>query len=119
MSIRGFLGAAERFCASLTTHHTIEERYIFPVLAQRMPAFRAELELLDHHRRIHVGVDRMEEYIRECRGGERELRLEEMKGIMDSFGGVLWEHLDAEVKELGAENMSKYWSLDDMRRMPM
>lgn len=29
---------------------------------------------------------------------------------MDDFGSVLWAHLTDEVVELGAENMSKYWS---------
>ena len=42
-----------------------------------------------------------------------------MKKILDSFGAVLWQHLDDEVKELGAENMRKYWTLEEMRRMPM
>jgi hypothetical protein len=31
---------------------------------------------------------------------------------------VLWEHLDEEVKTLGADNMRRYWSLDEMKRMP-
>ena len=45
--------------------------------------------------------------------------MEEMKEIMDSFGEVLWQHLDDEVEQLGAENMRKYWTINEMRRMPM
>ena len=40
-----------------------------------------------------------------------------MKDIMDSFGKVLWEHLDLEVKMLGAENIRKYYSKAEISRM--
>lgn len=119
MSIRGFLNTADQFCHHLTIHHTIEEQHIFPVLAKKMPAFKKELELLTQHKQIHNGLDKFEEYIKKCRTGETELRLEEMKEIMNTFGTVLWQHLDDEVKELRAENMRKYWTVDEMRRMPM
>lgn len=119
MSIRSFLNTAEEFCHHLTMHHTIEEQHIFPVLARKQPAFRKELELLEHHKRIHEGLEKLEEYLAQCRSGEKELRLAEMKEKMDVFGAVLWEHLDAEVHELRAENMRKYWTLEEMRRMPM
>ncbi|KAJ4301783.1 hypothetical protein N0V90_003877 [Kalmusia sp. IMI 367209] len=119
MSIRAFLSMAEQFCHQLTFHHTIEEQSIFPVLARKMPAFREELELLTQHKGIHEGLEKLEEYIGECRSGEKELRMAELKGIMDGFGKVLWAHLDDEVKQLGAENMRKYWTLAEMQRMPM
>jgi len=107
------------FCHHLHVHHTIEEQHIFPVLAKKMPAFRKELELLTQHKQIHKGLDVFQAYLEACRNGEKELRLDEMKKIMDGFGKVLWEHLDDEVKELGAENMRKFWSPEEMRRMPM
>ena len=119
MSLRSFLSEAEQFSHHLTFHHTIEEQHIFPVLAAKMPKFRKELELLTQHKQIHEGLEELEKYIGECRSGERELRFVEMKGVMDGFGGVLWEHLDDEVKELRAENMRRYWSLAEMRRLPM
>jgi hypothetical protein len=104
---------------SLTFPPSHIEQHIFPVLARKMPAFSKELELLTQHKQIHEGLDRLEEYLTACRTGERELRMGEMKTIFDSFGKVLWQHLDDEVKQLGAENMRKYWSLEEMRRMPM
>lgn len=100
-------------------HHGIEEAHIFPVLAKKMPAFRKELELLTQHKQIHKGLDKFEAYLEGCKRGERELRLEEMKALMDTFGAVLWAHLDDEVKELNAENMRKYWTIKEMRSMPM
>jgi hemerythrin-like domain-containing protein len=119
MSIRSFLNVGEEFCHHLTIHHTFEEQHIFPVLARKMPAFKKELQLLTQHKQIHEGLEKFESYLRECRSGERELRLEEMREVMEGFGKVLWEHLDEEVKELRAENMRKYWSVEEMRRWPM
>ncbi|KAF2855845.1 hypothetical protein T440DRAFT_513928 [Plenodomus tracheiphilus IPT5] len=119
MSIRQFIQLGQQFCHHLTMHHTIEEQHIFPVLAKKMTAFKKELELLSQHKQIHKGLDKLEKYLEECGDGERELRLIELKEILDGFGKVLWQHLDDEVKQLGAENMRKYWTLEEMRRMPM
>lgn len=119
MSLRQFLSTGLQFCHNLETHHSIEEYHVFPVLAKKMPAFRKELELLTQHKRIHAGLEEFEGYLEQCRGAERELRMEELKAIMDGFGGVLWEHLDQEVKELGAGNMRKYWTLEEMRGLVM
>ncbi|KAF2873740.1 hypothetical protein BDV95DRAFT_488812 [Massariosphaeria phaeospora] len=119
MSIRQFLAVCEQMIHGLTMHHTIEERHIFPVLAKKMPAFKKELELLTQHKQIHEGLDKLELYVNECKSGERELRMSEMKDVLDTFGEVLWQHLDDEVDQLGAENMRKYWTLEELRRMPM
>lgn len=93
-------------------------RQIFPKLARKQPAFKKELELLTQHKQIHAGLDKLTKYLSECSSGERELRLPELKEIMDGFGKVLWQHLDDEVKELGAENMRKYWTKEEMVSLP-
>ncbi|KAK4992529.1 hypothetical protein LTR50_001071 [Elasticomyces elasticus] len=118
-SLGAFLRLAADFAARLALHHAIEERHIFPVLAARMPAFRQELRLLTQHKRIHAGLERFEAYVVECQEGGRELRLGELGELMDGFGEVLWRHLDEEVLMLGAENMRRFWSLEEMRGMPM
>ncbi|MCJ1311327.1 hypothetical protein MMC25_004998 [Agyrium rufum] len=102
LSLRQFINTGLTFCHHLEMHHGIEEQHIFPVLAKKMPAFQKELELLTQHKQIHAGLDTFQEYLEQCRDGESELRLEEMKALMDKFGGVLWAHLDDEVKQLGA-----------------
>ncbi|KAI9667618.1 MAG: hypothetical protein M1821_000434 [Bathelium mastoideum] len=119
MSLRQFLSLGLDFAHHLTLHHTVEEQHIFPVLAERMPAFQAELSLVSQHHAIHEGLEKFEAYLHACRQGERELRWEELKGIMDGFGEVLWQHLDEEVKELGAEQMRKYWTARELRDLPM
>ena len=119
MSIRSFLSTGEDFCHHLTVHHTIEEQHIFPVLARKIPAYKKDLQLRTQHKQLHAGLDKFEAYIGQCRSGERELRLGELKEVMDTFGTVLWTHLDDEVRELRAENMRKYWTLEEIRRIPM
>jgi hemerythrin-like domain-containing protein len=122
LSLKQFINAGLQFCSHLTTHHGIEEQYIFPMLAAKMPEFKAgpnAAELLRQHKEIHKGLDGFEEYLKKCRSGETELDLKTLKLKMDTWGEVLWKHLDQEVKTLGAENMRKYWTLEEMRRMPM
>lgn len=84
-----------------------------------MPAFRKELELLTQHKQIHIGLDKFEAYIDDCKAGKRDMRMDELKDIMDSFGTVLWAHLQDEVNQLSVDNMRKYWSLEEVRRLPM
>ncbi|KAI1170141.1 hypothetical protein F4777DRAFT_570305 [Nemania sp. FL0916] len=143
LSMRGFINAGLEFVSHLETHHTIEERYVFPPLARRMPEFRTgrerdlpplspssesekeksgkklAAELLRQHEEIHKGMDGLRDYLRRCLAGETELQMSALKAQLDTWGTVLWTHLDQEVKTLGAENMRKYWSVDEVRRMPM
>lgn len=119
MSIRQFIQVGQQLCSQLNMHHGIEEAHLFPVLAKKMPAFQKELHLLTQHKEIHKGLGRLDKYLEACRTGEQELRMNELKDVLDSFGTVLWQHLDDEVAQLGAENMRKFWTLEEMRKMPM
>ncbi|KAF8865912.1 hypothetical protein BDZ45DRAFT_579525 [Acephala macrosclerotiorum] len=122
LSLRQFLQTGLSFVSHLETHHSIEEAHIFPVLARKMPEFKSgrnAAELLRQHKEIHAGMEQFEEYLERCRSGETELELRVLKTKMDSWGEVLWKHLEQEVRTLGAENMRRYWSLEEMRRMPM
>ncbi|KAK5551886.1 hypothetical protein LTR46_010003 [Exophiala xenobiotica] len=107
-----------RFCQHLEGHHNIEEAHWFPVLGKKMEGFRNKGFAKEQHKEMHKGLERLNPYLTECRRGDRELRREEVREIMDSFAKVLWTHLDDEVKELGANNMRKYWSKEEMTRFP-
>lgn len=96
-----------------------EEQHIYPILAQRIPAFRKELELLSQHKQLHAGLERLEAYLDEVKASKRDLRLDELKVIMDSFGSVLFAHLDDEVRQLGPEHLRKYYTLEEVRNLPM
>ncbi|KAI0512745.1 hypothetical protein F5B22DRAFT_613996 [Xylaria bambusicola] len=140
MSMRSFIHAGLEFTQHLEMHHSIEERYVFPELARRMPEFRTgkernldhqgggeedegkrkkAAELLQQHVDIHKGMDGLADYLRRCLSGETELQMSVLKTQLDSWGTVLFTHLDQEVRTLGAENMRKYWTLDEIRKMRM
>jgi hemerythrin-like domain-containing protein len=119
MTLRQFLEVGTQLCRHLTAHHDIEESYFFPILAKRMPEFRPgrNTHLIKQHRQIHAGMDAFEDYIRACRAGDADFSMKGLKERMDSWGDVLWKHLDDEVRTLGAENMRRYWSLEEIRRL--
>ncbi|KAH6653923.1 hypothetical protein BKA67DRAFT_535269 [Truncatella angustata] len=124
MSLKAFVNEGLQFLRHLEVHHNIEETHIFPVLARKMPEFKAgkgngAAELLRQHRQIHKGMDGLEEYLRDVQAGRQEFDLGRLKERMEGWAEVLWTHLDQEVKTLGAENMRLYWSESEMRRMPM
>lgn len=84
-----------------------------------MPFFGPSSAAIQDHEKIHEGVEALEKWVDQVSSGEKELRWTDLKEIMDGFGEVLWRHLDEEVEMLGAENMRKYWTQEEMRVMPM
>ncbi|KAK6515594.1 hypothetical protein TWF506_007921 [Arthrobotrys conoides] len=122
-SLRQFLSIAQGFCRMLGAHHNIEESYFFPILAKKMPAFQKHNkehgEMIAHHRQIHQGLDKFEDYVNACKSGEKDFVASVMLELMESFEEVLWQHLDEEVQQLGAENMRKYWTLEELKAIPM
>ncbi|KAH8828048.1 hypothetical protein DL96DRAFT_1601465 [Flagelloscypha sp. PMI_526] len=89
MSLSSYLRLGDDLTHHLTMHHTIEERYIFPILGTRMKQFSDEED------------------------GEH---IESHKGIHKE---VLFKHLDQEVADLKGENMRKYWKLEELDSIPM
>ncbi|KAK6495415.1 hypothetical protein TWF481_003438 [Arthrobotrys musiformis] len=122
-SLRQFLSIAQGFCRMIDTHHNIEESYFFPILAKKMPAFQKHNkehgEMIAHHRQIHKGLEKFEDYVNACKSGEKDFVASDMLELMESFEKVLWQHLDEEVQQLGAENMRKYWTLEELKMIPM
>ncbi|KAH6603481.1 hypothetical protein Trco_008256 [Trichoderma cornu-damae] len=120
MSLKQLFQIGTEFAEHLTVHHRIEEAYLFPRLAQRMPEFDPEKgDMVRQHAQIHEGLSRFEEYLRQCKSGEKDFEMSVLKDRMESWGGVLWAHLDDEVRSLGAENMRKYWTLQEIGRLDM
>jgi hypothetical protein len=64
-------------------------------------------------------MDEFEAYLRRCKTGECELSLSVLKEKMDSWGEVLLKHLDQEVEALSAERMRRYWTVSEMRAIPI
>ncbi|CEL03341.1 hypothetical protein ASPCAL04497 [Aspergillus calidoustus] len=125
MTLKQFINVGLQFAQHLEVHHSIEENHVFPYLARRMPEFQAKgrgkraAELLRQHRQIHDGLEGFEKYLEKCVSGEEELRLDVLREKMEGWREVLWTHLDQEVKTLGAENMRRYWSKEEIAMIPM
>ncbi|KAK3906504.1 hypothetical protein C8A05DRAFT_40698 [Staphylotrichum tortipilum] len=144
MTLKQFLDEGIRLARYLDMHHSIEETHLYPLLGRKMPEFRVtappassgsgkgkkagggkgarvkeECELLRQHRLIHEGVDEMADYLRRCKDRECELELGVLKEKLDSWGSVLLQHLDEEVRDLGAEKMRRYWTVQEVKAFPM
>lgn len=89
--------------SQLLIHKPHNPPTVFPLLAQRMPAFQRELSLVGQHRKIHIGLGKLEAWVEKCKKQGKDgssLDFGELRSILDSFGPVLLEHLDQEVFEL-------------------
>lgn len=119
MTIKQFLAEAISFTNHLTAHHGVEEAHVFPLLATRMPEFDPKNgSLVKQHEQIHEGLEEFQAYVKKCHAGKEDFEMSVLKEKMEGWGGILWEHLDEEVKMLGAERMRAVWSKEDMMRMP-
>lgn len=85
-----------------------------------MPEFDPKRgKLVKQHEQIHKGLEEFEAYVKKCHAGKEDFEMSVLKEKMEGWGGVLWEHLDEEVRMLGADRMRRVWSKDEMMRMPM
>ncbi|KAL5523476.1 hypothetical protein ACEPAG_7649 [Sanghuangporus baumii] len=119
MSLQMYLRAAENLKKHLEGHHTIEERFIFPELAKKMPSFAEDEQHRKSHEGIHDGLVRLSTLIREFREEPSTYSPQRMRECFDSFKDVLMRHLDEEVEDLRGENMKKYWTLEELDKIPM
>ncbi|PVG00330.1 hypothetical protein CPB86DRAFT_782658 [Serendipita vermifera] len=117
MSLLMFLDLVDDFRIHLTTHHDIEEAHVFPRLATRMPEFRPNEKHKNSHKKIHDGLDRVEIVVKEFKENPSSYKPEVLREALDSFREPLYTHLAEEVESLSAENMRKYWSLQDIARL--
>ncbi|KAK1927009.1 hypothetical protein DB88DRAFT_476362 [Papiliotrema laurentii] len=124
MKLADFLREAQELHHHLHMHHTIEETYIFPVLAKKMPQFkdgaRESGQHLQAHKAIHDGLDKYEAFLKASLANPNNYSAATLRGIMDGFKDVLFRHLDEEVRDLGAESMKAAgWTLAELKRIPM
>lgn len=123
-NLQRFLREAEQLAHHLDMHHRIEEAYIFPLLAKKMPQFkdggRDKGAHIKAHKGIHDGLERYQAYINKSKADPDSYDGAQLRKIMDSFHDVLFNHLDEEVKDLGAESVQKAgFTLDELKRFPM
>ncbi|BGP14073.1 hypothetical protein JCM10213_002368 [Rhodosporidiobolus nylandii] len=117
LSVRDFCDVAESFLRHLEGHHGIEERYIFPVLAKRMPQFADEHQ--EEHDTIHEGMHKFETLVAKYRSEPSTYSPQEFRSNLASWGPVLFYHLNAEVESLKPDILRRYWTLEEVKRLPM
>ncbi|POY74406.1 hypothetical protein BMF94_2600 [Rhodotorula taiwanensis] len=117
LSVKDFMSVAEDFHEHLGFHHGIEERHIFPVLAKRMPQFRDDHQ--EEHDVIHKGMDELQALIAKYRSDPSSYSPDDFRRNLASWGPLLFYHLDAEVETLKPDILRRYWTLDEVRRLPM
>ncbi|PPQ67260.1 hypothetical protein CVT25_005844 [Psilocybe cyanescens] len=109
LSLVRYLETAKAMNHHLTMHHTIEERYLFPILGKTMPQFAAKdngAHIASHHG-IHEGLDRLGALVKKWTSAPSEYSPDEMRACLDSFRDVLFHHLDEEARYhflLGCDN---------------
>jgi hemerythrin-like domain-containing protein len=97
-------------------HHTIEERQFFPKLAKKIPKFSPTYEDEGHikaHKAIHEGLVSLGRLVRKWREQPSTYSPTELRACLDSFSGVLFQHLDQEVSPLESY-FEKKQTLDDL-----
>ncbi|KAH9948558.1 hemerythrin HHE cation binding domain-containing protein [Amylocystis lapponica] len=121
MSLQRYLRVARQLVEHLTVHHTIEERYIFPKLAERMPVFADNETHIKSHEKIHEGLDELSALIRKWNKEPSSYSPAEMRTSLDGWREVLVTHLADEVRQqdLGPENLKKYWTLQEVHNIPI
>lgn len=115
VAVRAFVDRAQSLNQHLTLHHSIEDTHIFPILRRRMP----EVAQLDaDHAEIHRGLDVYAAYLASVKKDPRMYDPQRLRETMMLFREVLHRHLVYEVAILKAESISKYYTLDEVNRLP-
>lgn len=84
-----------------------------------MPEFDSRRgQLVQQHAVIHRGLVDFEDYVQSCLNGQ-VLEMDVLREKMDTWGTVLMQHMDEEVRMLKADRMIRIWSRDEMQLLPI
>ncbi|KAG8706964.1 hypothetical protein FRC08_000771 [Ceratobasidium sp. 394] len=119
MTLPAYLRMITQFHEHLEAHHSIEETYVFPVLAQRMPSFANNERHKNAHKVIHKGLDKLQGLASSWKEDPTTFSPAALRTCMDEFRKPLFTHLEEEVRDLSAENVKKYYTLEELDRLPM
>ncbi|SPO23204.1 uncharacterized protein UTRI_01882 [Ustilago trichophora] len=113
-NLANLLYLSSALCHHLETHHTIEERYIFPILAKKLPQFAHSSQHTNEHALMHSAIHNLEQYVEQVakalKGGKLKKGEEidevydhaKMVKLVDELKKVLLPHLEAEEASLRA-----------------
>ncbi|BGP22993.1 hypothetical protein Rt10032_c16g5688 [Rhodotorula toruloides] len=117
MTVRDFMRLSDDFTKHLEFHHGIEEQHIFPILAKRMPQFRDDHQ--EEHDTIHEGMDSLKSLTKRLKVEPNLYSPDEFRKNLASWGPILFYHLDAEVASLKPDVLRRYWTLAEVKQLPM
>ncbi|SNX83176.1 uncharacterized protein MEPE_01882 [Melanopsichium pennsylvanicum] len=101
-------------CHHLEIHHTIEERFVFPILAKKLPQFGNSSQHTNEHVQMHEALHKLEAYVDEItkalKGGKLKKPQDvdeafdygKMSKLVEDVEKVLLPHLEAEEASLRA-----------------
>ncbi|KAF8678455.1 Hemerythrin HHE cation binding domain [Rhizoctonia solani] len=119
MSLPVYLRMVMEFHDHLDAHHSIEEVYVFPVLAQKMPNFADNERHKNSHKVIHSGLDKLKDLVAGWKAEPTTFSPGTLRSCLDEFKTPLFKHLSEEVRDLSGENLKKYYTLEEVDRLPM
>lgn len=119
MTLQAYLRMVMQFHGHLCAHHDIEETYVFPVLARKMPSFADNEKHKSSHKVIHEGLDKLETLAASWKKEPTTFSPDTLRACLDEFRKPLFTHLDEEVRDLSSENLKKYYSLEEVDQLPM
>ncbi|GAA5870446.1 hypothetical protein JCM1840_004725 [Sporobolomyces johnsonii] len=117
LSLQDFMEMASEFVHHLEFHHGLEQAHIFPILAKRMSVFGEEH--LEEHDAIHHGMEELESIIKRVRSNPSSYSPTELRTNLAAWGPILFYHLDAEVASLKPDVLRRYYTLEEVKRLPM
>ncbi|CAE6416412.1 unnamed protein product [Rhizoctonia solani] len=119
MPLPAYLRMVMEFHDHLDAHHSIEETYVFPVLAQKMPSFAENEQHKKSHKVIHAGLDKLKDLATSWKSEPTTFSPAILRSCLDEFKTPLFNHLSEEVRDLSGENLKKYYTLEEVDRLPM
>ncbi|KAL5631272.1 hypothetical protein ACGC1H_006954 [Rhizoctonia solani] len=97
MPLPAYLRMIMEFHDHLDMHHNIEETYVFPVLAQKMPNFASNERHKNSHKVIHAGLDKLKDLVTGWKEVPTTFSPATLRSCLDEFKSPLFKHLEEEV----------------------
>jgi hemerythrin HHE cation binding domain-containing protein len=98
--IRDFVEFAAVWAQGIHEHHDLEETYVFPTI-EKLTGVQGIMDAnVQQHVAFHDGLSQYEGYLKRVLEGEEKYDGEKFRGIIDSFGETLGQHLNDEIPTL-------------------
>ncbi|KAH7156177.1 hemerythrin HHE cation binding domain-containing protein [Dactylonectria macrodidyma] len=98
--VNDFVNYASCWYTTLSHHHHIEESMIFPEIERLAGVPGLMAQNVAQHEAFHDGLEAYKKYLDAVQAGDDKYDGDKLKGIIDSFAGVLHQHLTEEIDTL-------------------